>query len=283
MHLIRNSVDHGIETAEDREKAGKPRKGTVRLWAGNSGADVVIRVQDDGAGLDTEAIRAKAVERGLIAVDAELTETEIHSLILTPGFSTAKKVTSVSGRGVGLDVVQRSIDEIRGSVQIESVPGVGTSFIIRLPLTLAIIEGLLVLVGQEKYILPLSIVEECVFLTEADIARAHGRRITRLRGEIVPYVSMRDWFRINGNSPDIQQVVVVQDEGRRAGILVDHVIGEHQTVIKPLGKVYKGVDGVSGATILGDGSVSLILDVQRIICVTEEMESGAAAGVNQTV
>jgi two-component system chemotaxis sensor kinase CheA len=230
-------------------------------------------VEDDGFGLDTEAIRKKALQKGLVSEDSELMESEINNLIFSPGFSTAGVVTSVSGRGVGLDVVKRSIEGMRGTVEVESHPGQGTVFTIRLPLTLAIIEGLLLLVGTEKYIVPLSLVEECVFLTRADEAAGHGRNITRLRGEIVPYVKMREWFDIEGQPLEIQQVVIVQEEGRRLGILVDHVIGEHQTVIKTLGKVYRDVDGVSGATILGDGTVSLILDVSRIMRVTEEMES----------
>ncbi|MEE8592474.1 MAG: chemotaxis protein CheW, partial [Spirochaetia bacterium] len=200
-------------------------------------------------------------------------ESEINNLIFSPGFSTAGVVTSVSGRGVGLDVVKKSIEGMRGTVEVDSRPGQGTVFTIRLPLTLAIIEGLLLLVGNEKYIVPLSLVEECVFLTRADEAAGHGRNITRLRGDIVPYVKMREWFATEGHPPEIQQVVVVREEGKRLGILVDHVIGEHQTVIKSLGKVYRGVDGVSGATILGDGTVSLILDVSRIMRVTEETQS----------
>jgi two-component system chemotaxis sensor kinase CheA len=277
MHIIRNSVDHGIEKAEERVENGKPAKGTVRIEAGNSGANVVIRIQDDGRGLDTEAIRNRAVERGLVSRDTELTDTEIFSLIFSPGFSTANEVTSVSGRGVGLDVVRKSIEAMRGSVDIESVPGKGTTFIIYLPLTLAIIEGLLVLVGGEKYILPLSIVEECVFLSKADREKSHGRDIVQLRGEIVPYICMRNWFNVGTEPPDIQQVVVFREEGRRAGLLVDHVIGEHQTVIKSLGRVYRNVDGVSGATILGDGTISLILDVRRIMSVTEEIQFTAPA------
>ena len=283
MHLIRNSVDHGIEPPDVRENCGKPGSGTVRLSATNSGADVVLTVEDDGSGLDTEAIRRKALEKRLISEDSELTESEINNLVFVPGFSTAGEVTSVSGRGVGLDVVKRSIEGMRGSVEVHSRPGQGTVFTIRLPLTLAIIEGLLLLVGSEKYIVPLSLVEECVFLTSTDEAAGHGRNITRLRGEIVPYVKMREWFATEGQPPEIQQVVIVREEGKRLGILVDNVIGEHQTVIKSLGKVYRDVDGVSGATILGDGTVSLILDVPRIMRVTEEMESRFSNQVNRAV
>jgi len=273
MHLIRNSVDHGIESAGDRIQAGKPEKGNIRLSATNAGADVVIRVEDDGRGLDSEGIRKKAVEKGLLSAEADLSTADIYSLIFTPGFSTASRVTNLSGRGVGLDVVKKAAEELRGNLTVDSVPGQGTTFNIRLPLTLAIIDGLLVNVAENKYIVPLSIVEECVFLTREAIKSSHNRRIIRLRGEIVPYISMREWFGILSEPPDIQQVVVVREGDRRIGLLLDHVIGEHQTVIKSLGKVYRNVDGVSGATILGDGTISLILDVSRIMRVTEETES----------
>ncbi|MBN2720856.1 MAG: chemotaxis protein CheA [Proteobacteria bacterium] len=273
MHLIRNSVDHGIESAGERIQAGKPEKGNIRLSATNAGADVVIRVEDDGRGLDAEGIRKKAVEKGLVPAEVDLSTADIYSLIFAPGFSTASQVTNISGRGVGLDVVKKAAEELRGNLTVDSVPGQGTTFIIRLPLTLAIIDGLLVNVAENKYIVPLSIVEECVFLTSEAIKSSHNRRIIRLRGEIVPYISMREWFGILSEPPDIQQVVVVREGDRRIGLLLDHVIGEHQTVIKSLGKVYRNVDGVSGATILGDGTISLILDVSRIMRVTEETES----------
>jgi len=278
MHLIRNSMDHGIELPDERESADKDRAGELKLAASQEGPEVVIRIIDDGRGIDRESVREKALQKGLLDDKADITSAELYQLIFTPGFSTAKEVTSVSGRGVGLDVVKRSIEDLRGSVSLESVPGMGTVFTIRLPLTLAIIDGLQVIVGDEKYIVPLSMVEECVDLTQQDIARSGGRNYTSVRDEIVPYVIMRDWFSINGRIPEIQHVVIVNADGKRVGLVVDKVIGEHQTVIKSLGKVYQGVEGVSGATILGDGAVSLILDVSQVVQKVEEHETALAKG-----
>ncbi len=186
VHLIRNCIDHGIETPDMRSAVGKPVQGMIHLSAKHSGAYVLIDIMDDGAGLDADAIRAKAVEKGMIAPDEELTEKEIYSLVLAPGFSTAKTVTNVSGRGVGMDVVKRAIDNLRGSIGITSQKGIGTTITLKLPLTLAIIEGLLVQIGKEYFVLPLSVVEECVELTREDIANAHGRRLANVRGPIVP-------------------------------------------------------------------------------------------------
>jgi two-component system chemotaxis sensor kinase CheA len=272
VHLIRNCIDHGIESPDVREASGKPRQGTVHLSASHSGAYVLIEIMDDGAGLDPEAIRAKAIEKGMITPEAELTEKEIYSLILAPGFSTTKTVTNVSGRGVGMDVVKRAIDNLRGSIGITSQKGTGTTITLRLPLTLAIIEGLLVQIGKEYFVLPLSVVEECVELTREDIANAHGRHIANVRGQIVPYISLREQFAINGEKPEIEQIVIVGVEGHRVGFVVDEVIGEHQTVIKRLGRVYKDIEGISGATILGDGTVALILDIQKLVQTAEREE-----------
>ncbi|HQN19069.1 MAG TPA: chemotaxis protein CheA, partial [Syntrophobacteraceae bacterium] len=265
VHLIRNCVDHGIEPPDDREAAGKSRAGTVHLSAAHSGASVLIRISDDGAGLDAEAIRAKAIERGVIAADAELSEGETFALIFTPGFSTAGKVTRVSGRGVGMDVVKSSIDMLRGSIEVSSRRGVGTTITLRLPLTLAIIDGLLVQVGDGYFVLPLSAVEECVELTREDIARAHGRHITRVRGSIVPYVRLREHFLIDGDAPPMEQMVITEVDGGIIGLVVDKVIGEHQTVIKNLGRVFRNVEGISGATILGDGTLALIMDMPKLV------------------
>ena len=265
VHLIRNSIDHGIEYPEAREAMGKPRVGRVHLSAAHSGANVLIRIKDDGAGLDKEAIRTKAVDKGLIAPDAELSEKEMFNLIFAPGFSTSKDITNLSGRGVGMDVVKRSIDALRGSVDIKSQRGTGTTIALKLPLTLAIIEGLLIKIGQEYFALPLSVVEECVELTREDVARAHGRRIAHVREEIVPYIHLRDWFMMDGDSPDIEQIVITRVDGFKVGFVVDHVLGEHQTVIKTLGRVYRDVEGISGATILGNGTVALILDVPQLL------------------
>jgi len=272
VHLIRNCIDHGIETPEMRKAVGKPAQGMVHLSAKHSGAYVLIEIMDDGTGLNADAIRAKAVDKGMIAHDAELTEKEICSLVLAPGFSTAKTVTNVSGRGVGMDVVKRAIDNLRGSISISSDKGIGTTITLRLPLTLAIIEGLLVEIGKEYFVLPLSAVEECVELTRQDVANAHGRHLANVRGQIVPYLRLREQFAINGKQPDIEQIVIVGVEGHRVGFVVDNVIGEHQTVIKTLGRVYKDIEGISGATILGDGTVALILDIQKLVQTAEREE-----------
>lgn len=270
VHLIRNSIDHGIEPPEIREANGKPRVGTVSLSAVHSGSNVLIRIKDDGMGLDAEAIRARAIEKGLIMADSQLTEKELFAQIFAPGFSTAKKVTSVSGRGVGMDVVKRAIDSLRGTIEVSSQCGVGTTITIKLPLTLAIIEGLLVEISGECFVVPLSLVEECVELTHNDVVNSKGTHIANVRGEIVPYIYLRDWFMIVDESPAIEQIVIVEMDGNRVGFVVDHIIGEHQTVIKTLGKVYKDVQGVSGATILGDGRVALILDIPQLV---QEVES----------
>jgi two-component system chemotaxis sensor kinase CheA len=265
VHIIRNSIDHGIESPEVREAAGKPRQGTVALTAVHSGDSVEITIRDDGAGLDKDAIRAKAIERKLITDTAELTEKELFSLIFAPGFSTAKKITGVSGRGVGMDVVRQSIESLRGTIDITSRKGEGTTITIRLPLTLAIIESLLVKIGGESFVMPLSMVEECIELTGEDIAKVHGRQLVNVRGGLVSYLPLREQFGIAEDPPEIQQIVITETSGDRVGLLVDTVVGEHQTVIKSLGKAYRNVHGISGATILGDGSVALILDVAQLV------------------
>jgi len=265
VHLIRNSIDHGVELPEARLAAGKPRQGTLHLSAVHSGDSVLITIEDDGGGLDKEAIRAKAVEKGIIAPAAELSEKELFNLIFAPGFSTAKKLSSVSGRGVGMDVVKRAIESLRGSIEIASVRGEGTRIMVRIPLTLAIIESLLVKIGRDSFLLPLSLVDECVELTREDVARAHGRHLARVRERLVPYIPLRERFNVKGESPEIEQVVITELNGARVGFVVDNVIGQHQTVIKSLGRAYKHVEGISGATILGDGSIALILDVPYLV------------------
>ncbi len=265
VHLIRNCIDHGIESPEEREKEGKPRAGNVHLSAVHSGASVLIDIADDGKGLNAGAIRAKGVEKGLIAADAALSEKELFNLILAPGFSTAKAVTSVSGRGVGMDVVKRAIDELRGSIEISSWAGQGSTITLKLPLTLAIIEGLLVRISDNFFVLPLSSVEECVELTREDTVRANGRNMANVRGQIVPYIRLREQFVVSGEPPAIEQIVIVRVDGNRVGFVVDSVIGEHQTVIKSLGRAYRDVQGISGATILGDGTVALILDTGHLV------------------
>ncbi len=277
VHLIRNAADHGIEPPERRAAAGKLATGRIRLAAEHSGANVLIRIEDDGAGLDREAIRAKATERGLLAPGAEPSDKELFGLILLPGFSTARAVTSVSGRGVGMDVVKQAIDSLQGSIEIQSERGRGTRMTIRLPLTLAIIDGLLVRIGAASYVLPLSVVQECVELTADKVGAERRRNITLVRGQLVPYVRLREQFGVDDAAPPREQVVITEIDGARVGFVVDHVVGEHQTVIKSLGPVYRGIPGLSGSTILGDGSVALILDVPKLFQQAETIERAAWA------
>ncbi|MFH1914130.1 MAG: chemotaxis protein CheA [Pseudomonadota bacterium] len=265
VHLLRNSIDHGLEPPEERRMHGKSAHGTIYLSAEHSGGEVLIRINDDGRGMDPSVIREKGIERGLIAADAELSRKDLLKLIFEPGFSTAKTVTNVSGRGVGMDVVKRAIDSLRGAIDIDSTLGKGTSITIRLPLTLAIIDGLQVRVSDEYYVIPLSLVEECVELAASDMDESSKQRILHLRGEIVPYIHLREWFDVDGENPPIEQIVITGVEGSRVGIVVDTVIGEHQTVIKSLSRVYKDVEGISGATIKGDGSIALILDIPSLV------------------
>ena len=264
VHLIRNCIDHGIEGPEAREAAGKPARGTVVLSAVHAGAHVLIKIRDDGAGLDREAIRARAVERGLVSPDAELSDDQAFGLIFEPGFSTARKITEVSGRGVGLDVVKRGIEALHGSLQIASRRGEGTTITLKLPLTLAIIDGLLVRVGEESFVLPLSNIVGCIERTAEDIRAAHGKDYVVVRGEMVACIPLRRHFGIAGEAPAIEQVIIADTHYGKCGFAVDEVIGHHQTVIKKLGGLCRKMDLISGATILGDGKVALILDADRL-------------------
>ncbi len=273
IHLIRNCVDHGIEMPDERAARQKPRQGTIRLSAAHSGAHVLIRIYDDGAGMDTAAIRRKGIEKGMIPQDAELSERELFALILSPGFSTASQVTDVSGRGVGMDVVKQAIEALRGTIEITSCQGAGTTITLSLPLTLAIIDGFLTRIENDHFVFPLSLVDECVELTAATSKEMGERDLLNVRGEIVPYIKLRDRFGMHSERPAIEQVVIAKVDSFRVGFVVDHVVGGHQTVIKNLGRMYKGVEGVSGATILGNGSVALILDVPRLIQTVEREET----------
>ncbi|MCA1950627.1 MAG: chemotaxis protein CheA [Treponema sp.] len=277
VHIIRNSVDHGIEVPEERERRGKKRRGTISLSALHSGAYVLIRVSDDGAGMNRERIYAKAVEKGLIAESmplSSLSDQEIFQLVFAPGFSTATNVTSVSGRGVGMDVVKRQIDSLGGSVIVESSPGMGTNITLKIPLTLAIIDGLLVRVGDELYVIPLSVVDGCVEIKREDLLlQQKSRSILTYRQRVLPYVALRDLFAIPGSLPEIEQIVVVNAMDSPIGFVVDQVIGDYQTVIKPLGLLFKKNDGISGATILGDGTVALIVDVNRLASLAQQREA----------
>lgn len=265
VHLIRNCLDHAIELPEVRVAAGKPRRGTVRLAATHEGSQVVITIQDDGKGLDTEAIRAKAVERGLITAETSLSEREIFNLIFLPGFSTAKAITSVSGRGVGMDVVKKQLDALRGSIQLASQRGAGTTIQLTLPLTLAIIDGLLVELGGDRFIIPMSAVTENVEIHRAERSRQNGRNVVAVRGELIPYIRLRELFALPGDGPEIEKIVIARHEGQRVGLVVDRVLGNHQTVIQALGRFYQNINVCSGATILGDGRVALIFAVAGLV------------------
>jgi two-component system, chemotaxis family, sensor kinase CheA len=265
MHLVRNSMDHGIEPPAERLAAGKPASANIQLSARHAGAQVLISVTDDGRGIDRELVRAKAIANGLIAPDARLSDSEVFALIMEPGFSTAREITDVSGRGVGMDVVKKNVEALRGSIEISSKPGQGSTVSLRLPLTLAIIDGLLVRVGEAKFVMPLANTVECVELTQRDIDSAHGNHLANIRGELIAYIRLSEYLQTGSSRPEIEQLMVTETEHGRFGIVVDQVLGDHQTVIKNLGRLYRNVQVISGATILGDGSVALILDLHRLV------------------
>ena len=275
MHLIRNAIDHGIEAPEERLAKGKPLCGRIQISAVHNGPNVVLTISDDGAGLHRDKLLRRALAVGLIDHERGLGEREVQQLIFAPGFSTAAAVTSLSGRGVGMDVVRRAIDNLHGSIEVSSTAGFGTSFAITLPLTLAIIDGLLVSVGGEQFVIPLSAVEECVELSRQDGARANGRQYTQLRGAVVPYLRLREHFACAGPAPRREQVVVIHNAGERVGLVVDKVIGSHQTVIKSMGRMLQSTPGFSGATILGSGRVALILDVAQLVAAYAAIELAA--------
>lgn len=261
VHIVRNAIDHGLELPEERIANGKNPKGSISLNAYHDAGTVVIEIKDDGKGLDEELIRAKAIEKGIIEEGAVLNQSQIFELILQPGFSTAPAVTDLSGRGVGMDVVKRNIEALRGNIEITSKAGEGTSFVIRLPLTLAIIDGFLVKVGETFYVIPLEMVVECLELGAAYKKDMHGNNYINLRGNVLPLLNVSDYFEEKKMETKRESIVVVQYAGRRFGFIVDELYGEFQTVIKPLGRVFSNLRGISGATILGSGNVALILDI----------------------
>lgn len=265
MHLVRNAMDHGIESAGQRLAAGKPAVGTMTLNAYHDSGSIVIEIKDDGAGLNKARILQKAQERGLVTANAVLTDQEIYQLIFEPGFSTAEAITNLSGRGVGMDVVKRNITALRGSVELDSKPGQGTRVQIRLPLTLAIIDGFLVRVSTTHYVIPLDMVIECVELTQSALADTQGRNYLNLRGEVLPFVRLQHYFDVDGARGRRENIVVVSHGGKKSGLVVDELLGEFQTVIKPLGKLFQRLRGISGSTILGGGEVALILDIPSLI------------------
>lgn len=259
-HLIRNAIDHGIEASAERLAAGKPATGQVRLNAFHDSGAIVIQVSDDGAGLQRDRILAKAIERKLVDPECKLSDAEILNLVFEPGFSTAEQITSLSGRGVGMDVVKRNITALRGSVVLSSVAGQGTTVTVRLPLTLAIIDGFMVALGNSLYVIPLDMIEECI-----EFSCHSGQDYTDLRGQVLPFLRLRNLF-CHGLAPAPRESIVVVKHGdKRAGLVVDHLLGEFQTVIKPMSELFSSLRCISGSTILGSGEVALILDVPALM------------------
>ena len=289
MHLVRNSIDHGIESPEERAALGKEPKGIINLDAFHDSGSIVIRISDDGGGLPKDKILAKAIERGVVQESAQLSDQDIYRLIFEAGFSTAESVSNISGRGVGMDVVRRNIESLRGQIEIDSTEGKGTTMSIRLPLTLAIIDGFQVRVGGSQYIVPLDMVDECIELTESLRGSDDSANYINLRGEILPFVHMSSLFNAQqdagcGTQENVGErhrdnIVVVQFAGKKAGFVVDELLGEHQTVIKPLGKVFQNLKGISGTTILGSGEVAMIIDVPELV---QRIENLKFEGQNST-
>ncbi len=272
VHLIRNACDHGLETADQRVAAGKKAAGVVRLSAHQAGGEVLITVRDDGRGIDRERVRAKAEAQGLIQPGQPIADQDLLQMIFHPGFSTAAQVTNLSGRGVGMDVVKRTIESLRGAIDVSSAPGEGSTVVLRIPLTLAIIEGLLVRVGCERYVIPLAAVEECLELSLEEDLRSRGRSFITLRDRLVPFLRLREMF-ATGTRPDpYQKIVVIATGTERVGLVVDQIIGNHQTVIKSMSPLHRAVATFAGATILGDGGVALILDVAQLVAIGQQQE-----------
>lgn len=275
MHLIRNCLDHGIESPEERMAAGKPAQGRVSLTGAQSGGKIIITISDDGRGIDTELVRRVAVEKGLLTADDRPGEAELFALTMSAGFSTANTVNKVSGRGVGMDVVKKCMESLRGHVDIASTAGRGTVITLKLPLTLAIIDGLLVEVSDAAFVVPLGSVSECVEQRYSARTGSSAGRFVEIRGEVVPCIPLREQFGLGGATPEIEHLVIVEEDGRKAAVVVDRVVGEHQTVIKPLSKACRNAEGFSGATILGDGGLALILDMAGIV---RSAQKGGMAG-----
>jgi len=273
VHMVRNAVDHGVEPAEDRVAIGKPRHGTVHLSAEHEGGSVVITLRDDGKGLNRDKILSKAIERGIVDPSAQLTDREIYKLIFLPGFSTADKVTDVSGRGVGMDVVRTNIEKLRGSVEIDSTPGKGSIFRVRLPLTLAIIDGMVISAGSQRFIIPTVAITESLRPLQKDVVTVHGRgELVKLRGALLPVCRLHSTFEITDSKREITDsiLVVAEAKSNRVAIMADALLGQQQVVIKSLGAMFDGMPGVAGCAILGDGRISLILDIDGLMKLSQQ-------------
>jgi two-component system chemotaxis sensor kinase CheA len=276
MHLVRNCVDHGIEDPDVREKNGKPRVGTLQLNAYHEGNQVIIEIVDDGGGIPIEKVRAKAIKQGILSETDRPTDREIMELIFAPGFSTAEQITDISGRGVGMEIVKKNITRLNGAFEVDSAVGKGTKFTIKLPLTLAIIQALLVRVADELYSIPLDAVIESQRISIADVRTVHGGEVITLRGQVVPLIRVGEFFELsNPRDPDKVMIVIVGLQGRQVGLVVDSFQGEQEIVIKPLSEVIGAIPGISGATILGNGSISLILDVHSLVTTAHSGRGGS--------
>jgi len=266
MHILRNCVDHGLEGPSDRKSAGKPEVGTILMKIFHQSNNVIIKISDDGRGLDLKRIKEIGIERNLIGADQQVSESDLINLVFLPGFSSARTISNVSGRGVGLDVVKRNISDIRGSIEISTEFGLGTTFTIKLPLTLSIIDGLQVKIDQRDFIIPLIQVDRIESLTQL-VQDSTLNQVMTINGEQIPFFDLRAEFEIGGQNPERREIVLVNYENEKVALIVDSVVGENQTVLKPLGKHYKKQDFFAGGTILGDGSVALVLDVNKIVTV----------------
>ncbi len=284
VHLVRNAADHGVEGPAVREKAGKPPRGTIRLSAGHEGNHIIIEIQDDGAGMDPERLKQKAIEKGLITPEEaqEMKAEEAYGLIFIPGFSTAQKVSSVSGRGVGMDVVKTNITKLNGMISIESAVGKGTKISLKLPLTLAIIQGLLVGVSGETFAIPLGSVLEIVHTAKADVSTVNGREVIRLRDNVLPLVDISQILNVPRSDELLKSfyTVVVGVANHKFGIVVDKLIGQKEIVIKPLGAYLKNIPGIAGSTILGDGRVIMIIDAGELLRLVQKESIFRAAVTN---
>lgn len=264
MHIIRNSIDHGIESPEARIKKGKPEEGVIKFSSYYAGSNVIIRIEDDGAGLNKEKIKAKAIQKGLIDEKTVLTDKDLFDLVFHPGFSTADKVTDVSGRGVGMDVVKRAIAEVRGEVSLESEEGKGTVTTIKLKQTISITDSLLLKVEDTCFLVQLSDVEFCDQKNYNELVRTNNTRV-EVNGELLPYISIRDKFHTGGEHPDKAKLVVVHQENKKIALVVDKIVGEHQAVLKPLGDMFNNQEYLSGASVLGDGTLAIMIDTTLLI------------------
>jgi two-component system chemotaxis sensor kinase CheA len=280
-HMIRNAVDHGIESPVERRAAGKPSRGTITLRAQHDGGSILIEVRDDGCGIRRDRVQARAIELGLLAQGDRPSDTDIDQLIFAPGFTTAAAVSDLSGRGVGMDIVRRNIEALQGTITVGSFPGEGTTISIRLPLTLAIIEGFTVGVGDEKYVVPLGTILECIQLPADATGGACG--VMNLRDELLPWVRLRDLFSVDGPRPSRENILVIRHGGGCAGLVVDELHGESQTVVKPVGPLFQGIPGIAGSSVLGNGRVAFIVDVPGLMSAAAERFPTTSVSIrNQT-